>query len=230
MSAKNGVVVGGEPRIDLLPPEIKQKKDARRRSRVLVLLVGAVVAACAVAYVGVSGIAVASQAQLSNEQDRTLVLIAEQGKYSEARDAAATVATASDARLVASATEILWREQFGAIQGTLPTGATITQIAVTSRSATGGGTVGQGIAAPILVSEVSVTAAFPTVDSVATWLDQLPGIPGYAVAWVTPITDADGIYEIQAAIGLTSDAFAERFATTETADDDADAASTENGE
>lgn len=212
MSAKDNVVtVGGEPRIDFLPPEIKQKKQAKRLIRLLVVATAGVVALCVLAYIGVTTVAVTRQLALAAEQDRTLALISEQGKYSDARNASATVETARSARLVASAPEILWRDQIAALQATLPEGAAITMYSVSGQSTTALGPATQGVLALPQVAQVTLTATFSSVESVATWQDSVQALPGFAGVWVTPVSDTDGAYEIQATIGIFTDAFAMRL-------------------
>jgi Tfp pilus assembly protein PilN len=230
MSAKDTVVVGGEPRIDFLPPEIKRKKQGRRRIRGLILLIAAVAVLCVGAYAGISGVAIANQALLATEQDRTLALLAQQGQFSEARSAAQTVETAQSARLVASAPEILWREQLAALQSTLPEGAAITQLVVTSQSATSPGVSADGVQTQALSSLLTVSATFPSVDAVALWLDTLPLLPGFATAWASPIADAEGLYEVQATIGLDREAFAARFLQPDESAESAESTESATGE
>ncbi|TQL41916.1 hypothetical protein FB562_2502 [Homoserinimonas aerilata] len=212
MSAKdNAIVVGGEPRIDFLPPEIKQKKQARRTLRSLVMLVIAVAAVCLLGYAGVTTIAIASQARLSSEQDRTITLISEQGKYSQARSVAATVETARLAQLVASAPEIMWREYLGQLQATLPAGASITQIDVAGTSTTQGPPAVDGPLAKAQVTQIVLAGVFTSVSDVAQWQDNLEGIESIVGFWITPISDAEGAYEIQATINVDHTALALRL-------------------
>ncbi len=73
---KSGLVVGGQPRADLLPPEIVAKRKqlkVRRRLRAGVLLVGVAVAAGAFGAVGMSTLA---QAQLAASQATLQTLLA----------------------------------------------------------------------------------------------------------------------------------------------------------
>lgn len=225
----SAIVIGGEPRIDFLPPEIRQRKDARRRFRVLLAVVVGVVTICLAAYAGVTTIAVSRQVALLLEQERTIELITEQGRYVKARDAAATVETARDARLVASAPEILWREQLPALQATLPEGAAITQYSVAAQSATNAAPVPEGALALPLVAQVTLGATFATVESVAAWQDSLVNLPGFAGVWVTPITDIEGVYHIQASIGIFTDAFALRLFSPVADEADAAAETVESG-
>src|SRR5690554_4082752 len=95
-----GLVVGGEPRIDFLPPEVKAGKRARRTLRSLIALVLAVVVVCAGGYVFASSLAVQAQVALAEEQAKTQALLQEQSQYSEARTVAGQVSAATDARLV----------------------------------------------------------------------------------------------------------------------------------
>src|SRR5690606_4123650 len=122
MSAKDstGLVIGGEPRIDFLPPEVKQRKQTRRTRRSLIILVVIVMVACAGGYVFATSLAVQSQLALIDEQSKTSDLLNEQAKYAEARTVSAQLAATEDARLVATGHEILWNAYLAELQATLP--------------------------------------------------------------------------------------------------------------
>src|SRR5690606_21459274 len=89
MSRQNGshakLTVGGEPRANLLPPEVAQAARARatrRRMTVVTLLVIAVIVA---GYAAATLRSMHSQQLLDAENARTLALLEEQAKYVEVR-------------------------------------------------------------------------------------------------------------------------------------------------
>jgi hypothetical protein len=116
------LVVGGEPRIDFLPTETKMRKENRRQRRSLVALVFMVGVVCVLAVLFFQSIAVASQGALDAERARTQDLLGQQREYAEVRTADSDLKSATDARLVGSATQILWSDIVLEIIDVLPDG------------------------------------------------------------------------------------------------------------
>jgi len=215
MSARNnsaGIIVGGEPRIDLLPPEIKAAKQAGKSRRLLGTLVILVVLLCGGGYAFATSLAIQSQERLVAEQARTEQLLQEQLQYAEARAAANQLAAAEDARLVASSTEILWREYLASIQGTLPEGVVITAYTVDSISAY---EVAPELTVPLQqarVATLSLTASSPGLVQIDQWLVALRALRGHADSTVTAITlQEGGVYTANVTLNVNADAFEKRF-------------------
>lgn len=214
MSARSdstGIIVGGEPRIDLLPPEIKAAKQARKSRGLLGTLVIAVLLLCGGGYVFATSLAIQSQDMLVAEQTRTEMLLQEQLKYADARAAANQLAAAKDARLVASATEILWREYLVSIQGTLPESMVITAFVVDSISAY---EVVPEVTVPLQkdrVATLSLTASSPDLVQIDQWLVALRALRGHADSTVTAITLQEGVYVANVTLNVNADAFEKRF-------------------
>ncbi len=213
MSGKDasGLTIGGEPRIDFLPPEVKAGKQAKKTRRSLVVLVVLVVAACAAGYVFATTLAVQSQVMLAAEQAKTQELLAEQAKYSEAGAVSRQLKTAIDARLVGSATEIQWREYLASLQATLPSGMAITGATIDSQSASEIAPFPDVPLQQLRVMTIQMTASSPDLNSVATWLDTLVGIRGFADVWSSPATLEDGLYSVDVRLHINADAFERRF-------------------
>lgn len=206
-----GLVIGGEPRIDFLPPEVKARKHARRTRRSLIVLVILVLVACAGGYVFATSLAVQGQAALVEEQEKTSALLGEQAEYSEARTVAEQLAAVTDARLVGSATEILWKAYLAELRGTLPSGVAIIEADVDSISAT------DLVPLPTVpleterVATLELTATAPNLASVASWLDNLKDLRGFADAWSTPAVWEGDQYEVDVRLNINSSAFEKRF-------------------
>ncbi|MHA6693289.1 hypothetical protein [Homoserinimonas sp. A520] len=206
-----GIIVGGEPRIDFLPPEIKAAKQARKSRRVLLALVVLVMVLCAGGYVFATTLALQSQERLAAEQSRTQELLQEQLKYSDARAAANQLAVVEDARLVGSAAEVLWREYLAAVQGTVPAGVSITTFTVDSVSAF---EVPPELTVPLQtkrVASLSLSAASPGLAEIDQWMVALRGLRGYADSTVTSITLQEGVYMANVVLNVNADAFERRF-------------------
>lgn len=213
MSAKDatGLVIGGEPRIDFLPPEVKQRKQSRKTRRSLIALVVIVMVACAAGYVFATSLALQSQLALADEQAKTSALLSEQAQYAEARTVSGQVAATQDARLVGTAHEILWQAYLAELQATLPAGMVITGAELGSMSATDLPPVATVPLETERVATLNLTATAPTLASAAAWLDNLRDLRGFADLWATPATWNGVAYEVEVRLNINASAFEKRF-------------------
>ena len=115
---KAPLVVGGQPRANLLPPEIilkrKQLKTRRALRAGVVLVAHRHRGRAASATFGVASVA---QVQLAAAQQTQAELVAEQGEYSEVREVQDTIATITAGQLVGASTEIAWQDYLIAAAG-----------------------------------------------------------------------------------------------------------------
>jgi hypothetical protein len=204
-------VVGGIPRIDLLPPEVR----ARLRSRSLRRGLGVLVVAVVVATGAGTALAVlnagASAGALSAEQARTQELLAQQVEFVEVTQLANAKSGIEQARLVGASTEILWPAYVEAIQATLPAGSELGSLIVTASSPI------SLVAQPALplqlprVATVQLIITAPDLATVSAWMTRLPELPGYADATLTSIERADPNVKASVTLNVTDAAFANRF-------------------
>ncbi|MDQ1549707.1 MAG: hypothetical protein QOD27_1365, partial [Microbacteriaceae bacterium] len=120
------LLVGGEPHVDLLPPELLvQRKAAVIRRR---LWIGALVVLVLV--LGGTGLAtvqsIQAQAGLLTAESRTQTLLEQQKKYIEVRQVQDDVSARTAAQQVGTSTEIDWKTYLTGVQGTLPATVTLT--------------------------------------------------------------------------------------------------------
>lgn len=225
-----GLIIGGEPRIDFLPPEIKEGKQARRTRRSLVVLVVVVALVSGGGYFFSANLAAQSQQKLDEAQERTLELLQEQGKYGEVGAVNKSVAEIKNARLLGSATEILWRDYLAGVISSLPAGTTIDSYNVVSPSVT------DALPSPTIplekarVATITFTATFPSFVDAKTVLTNLRALPGFADAWASPVQSEDeeaGTYSANFTLNIDSEALAKRFFIV---DADADSDSADTGE
>jgi len=213
MSAKDtGLVIGGEPRIDFLPPEVKAGKQARRTRRSLMALVLLVVAACVAGYVFATSLAVQSQGELADAQDRTRALVQEQGEYQSVRTVTAELAATTNARLVGSATEVLWKDYLAQLVTALPSETTVDTYTVESQTAMEGSPVTTIPLQNQRMATVNFVAEFPTLAKAKAVLESLATLPGYADAWATPIELTDeGAYTATFTLNVNAEIAERRF-------------------
>lgn len=217
--AKNDIklVVGGEPRAGLLPPEVHQRRKSQSTRRALV---GVVVLAILVAGGGYGGsvvVASTSALALASEQERSTALLKKQGEFTEVLTVEAQLDAARAAQRVATSTEIDWAAYLGGIRTALPAEAVITHI-------------GAEVATPLVplgqatvplqgprVATLTLETHSPAVPDTARWLENLAKLPGFVDAMPGSISwnDGDEWYEQTITMHVDSRAFTGRFATEE---------------
>lgn len=205
------IELGGEPRINFLPPEIQERKDARRRRRALFMLVLAVAVLCGIGYFYAAQYATEQQAALEAEQQTTLDLLAQQSQYAEASALAKQVDTAHSAAVVVTSTEVLWREYIGEITQALPAGVNVSSWSLVTASSieTSSGPTGLFPVVPLVTVDLQIT-----VDSLAvisTLMDNLATVTG--VDWVTlgPVTLNEDAYDTSIRLTVNGDVYENRF-------------------
>ena len=215
MSTKNNgpLVIGGEPRIDFLPQEVKQKKLDKRSRRSLITLVLLVVAVCIAGYAFSAVNALQAQVQLDAARERTQSLLSEQTKYGEASSADTELKTAQAAALVGSATEVLWRKYLISLQGEMPRGSFITKFVVASQSAL---ETTPDISVPLendRVATITFGVASPSLSSAEALLKNLEDLVGFADAAIVSaeLNDTLPYYDVTVVLHVNSDVFERRL-------------------
>lgn len=217
-NGKAPLVVGGQPRANLLPPEIVLKRKQLKTRRALrggVVLVALVtVAACAATF-GVSSVA---QVQLAATQQQQNALVLEQAQYADVSNVQLTIQTIKAGLEVGSSTEVNWRQFIGAIQKTLPDGVrlesfkteTATPMAVFTQST-----------APLQdarVGAITFTATSATLPDFPAWLRELANVPGVVDAVPGTVKKDDGIYTAEVLMHFDEGAFSLRYDPTHMAE------------
>ena len=205
--------VGGEPRVDLLPPELLAQRKAIANRRRLGLGVVLVVV------LTIAGVALASfeslvaQANLASEQSRTQSLVAQQKKFIEARKVQDEVSSLEAAQEVGTSTEIDWKNYLTAVQATLPANVVVTIVTIDSASPLAKYAQSAIPLQGARVATLSFTALSATLPEVPAWLDSLTSLPGYTDASPGSVTRDDaGIYTVNITMHINEAAFTKRFA------------------
>jgi hypothetical protein len=211
------LAVGGPPRADLLPPEVKEEKVAKAQRRRLFGIVMLVIIAVGAGYALASVTAATSQLMLEIENERTAALLAEQTQFSEVRSLRSQVDSAKSAETILLETEIDWNEYLSLVEGTLPPGAMIETAAVISSTTTAPLGAPSNILQGQRVAEVLITVRSATSLDVATWMENLSEIRGFAGVIPNTVTrEISGGYTSTVLLQLNEEAYALRFATEET--------------
>lgn len=216
------LVVGGDPRIRLLPPEVAARASAKstRRAFVGVVILSALIAGGGFGYAVVG--AEASQQRLADAQAETSALLVKQQKYSEVDQVAAQLDAAKTAQRVGVSTEIDWKDYLGKVTGVLPEGVTITTVAY--EGATPMSSYEQA-SAPLQgerMGSLAFTATTISVPDVSEWLDGLATLPGFVDAAPGSISTDETGYTTTIVVHVNADAFSGRFAADVDANEEGD--------
>jgi hypothetical protein len=210
------LVIGGEPRVDLLPPEVRTAKRVKavrvRLGFSLVSIIVVVVAGTAAA----SWQAGQSQAELAAAQARTTELLASQAKYSIVHKVQGELDTTVAARQFGATTEVDWKGYLSEIRAVLPGDVTIDSVGVESASPLVPFSQPTAPLQDARVATLTLGLTSPNLPSVPQWLDAIKSLPGYADATPGSITrSSTGAYAVNLVLHINSGAYSNRFAGTE---------------
>ncbi len=207
------LVLGGEPRVDLLPPEVRvlrKGKGIRRRLAFGVIVV----------LLGVTGVTVLARAQadsaktnLANAQARTQDLLIQQRKYIEVSKLQNEIDTIRAAQQVGTSTEIDWESYLNSVQATLPADVTISTVNIDTATPFAPYTQATAPLQGARVATLTFTARSSTLPQVPAWLNALVTLPGYSDASPGSVTrDTNGGYAVSITMHINQAAFSKRFA------------------
>lgn len=203
------LVIGGRPRVDLLPTEVLV--DRRQRAVVRRAWLGVVVVAVAVGMT----IAVTSTAtlqaedRLAAERGETDSLLIQQQRYRDVR----SVETQSDllraAQSVGGSTEVDWQATLQGVQDSLPAGVTIAGVQVDSASPLETYAQADGPLQGQRIATLTIDAQSSTLPSVPAWLDSVKGIKGFVDANANSVTldTSSNVYTVDMTIHLDQSVF-----------------------
>lgn len=210
-----GLVLGGEPRVNLLPPEVTERSRQRGvRARLAMLVVLAVIVVAA-GYGYAVWRTVTAQALLASEQARSSALLDEQLSYSEASALSALVANTELAQQVAVSGEVVWADilEDVAAQAEVPVFAieyTLTGRAPWQQYLAPAGALGAPRVASMQLRFASVTP----VD-VTAFQRRLAAVDVVADSTIDVVQGIEGGFVTTVMINLDELALTDRFASTE---------------
>lgn len=211
------LIIGGEPRVDLLPQEVRKERKAKVTRRRLGASVIAVLVLVLLASGGATVLSLQAQLQLLDAQARTMDLLAEQANYVEVRKVQEQVSLALAGQQVGVSTEIDWKNYLEGVQAILPPSVTIDTVSIDSASPMA---IYAQPTAPLQgarVATVNFTAKSAVLPDVPTWLSALKQLPGYsdALPGSVNLDPATGTYTVDITMHVNDAAFAQRFVTEE---------------
>ncbi|TFD06676.1 MULTISPECIES: hypothetical protein [unclassified Cryobacterium] len=207
------LILGGEPRAELLPPELKAARQGRLLRRVMSIVAAGVVLVVIAVVATVTVQAAGAQSKLSAAEARTNELMLESAKYSEVRSIQNQIDMTAVARQLAAATEIDWRAYLVAVRASLPSDVTIEAISIGSGSPW---VEYEQSIVPLYnprVASLRLSLTSPTLPAVPMWLTNLRTLPGYADAHPGSVTRTEtGQYVVEMVININEDARSNRIA------------------
>lgn len=221
---KQMLVVGGQPRANLLPPEVVLKRKqlkTRRALRVGVFFVFVgTVAACGAVW----ALATGSQVALTASQDQLAALAQEQLGYSEVRDVQSTIETIKAGQQVGSSTEINFTEYLRLLQASLPEGMTLKTAAFDLGTPMVAYAQSDTPLQGERVGSITFSTSSATLPTTGAWLRSLEKLPGFVDATPGSVTLDNGAYTSQVVMHIDGDAFSMRFDPERIAEEEAHAA------
>lgn len=205
-------MVGGAPRADLMPPEIRLRRSqlhVRRSLRLALLGVVVVVAAACAATWAFNGLA---QTALTEAQAQQQALVVEQSKYSNVTTVKSSIALIKAGQIVGDSSEIDWQSYLTKLQATLPAGVTLSTVTVDS--ATPLKPYAQ-TTTPLQggrIATLEFTASSTSLPSIPVWLNGLRSLPGFVDATPGSVKLANTGYAADVTMHINADALANRFA------------------
>lgn len=205
------VILGGVPRVNLLPPSVGRREKERVTRRFLALAVLAVIAGVAV----ISDVAGlyrhTEETHLATLQVASEALLTKERDYAAAAAASATSSKITDVEQFVGKSDILWAPLLNVLTAAIEPDATISS---TSSVASTGWTVASPNNVPLNPASVatsSITITFVSLDRLQAIVDRLLLVP--AVVAVSPgaVAKTGSTYTTTISLSLGTDTYSKRF-------------------
>lgn len=205
-------------RVDLMPPEIHERRRFARAKGWMGTALVLTVAAIGGGYTVSAADAARAQDELAVEQARTVTLQAEAAQYAEIPLLLARIDRAETALETAMATDVQWYSYLSQIGQTTPSGVWFTTLNAATLAP--GALAADPLAPQDAVAEVSTTGRALTYTDVATWMDAFDGVSDLDHVLVTDATydddsGADPWVEFTTSTKVAPSAYSDRYSTGE---------------
>ena len=220
-----GLVLGGEPRANLLPPEVAERSKAKRTRGALVFVVIAALIVTGAGYGLATLRELQAQAALASSQARTLALLEERAELSETIAVINVERVVTETRLQATASEVIWADFLDRVTGVLPPNGYLDWLAQAPTPWESQLSVDGPLREP-RVASITLKVASPTpFDSTALYR-KIIELDGIADGSIDTVEQPPGelTYEVTYTINLSDDALSGRWVEDEGSSDEGDAA------
>lgn len=209
--ASGDLIVGGEPRVDLLPPEVRAKRRGSSARRLLAMALIAAVVIVGGGYVLASFRASVADGALVAAQSRTQELLEEQLTYAEVTEVVGESQHIVESRAYVTSTEVLWKKYLDPVLAILPPTATVTDAILLGRSPLEPELLAAGPLRKSLVASVTLTVDTPTISDATGWTRKLPDTPAFSDVVLTTVANLTGTFSTTITINIDGDALSHRF-------------------
>lgn len=212
---QNRLVVGGPPRADLLPPEVKAGLKARSQRRGMIAIVIVTLLVVFAGYAGATSLAAIAQADLVAANNYTAELIAEQGSYAEVNEVLGQVALGNAAQLAATSTEINWKTTLTNISSRFPAGVGVENITVKAANPMTPFSQATVPLQPSRLASITFLLSSQTILQAADVIDLFPTTEGFASVRFQSTLLETGVYNSTLVLHVNEQALANRFVVVE---------------
>ncbi|MDJ0375999.1 hypothetical protein [Cryobacterium sp. PH31-L1] len=202
------IIIGGEPRVSLLPPEVRaNRRDRRVRDRLLT--VGVVV----ILLTGVAHFESARQAGqaervLASAQALTAELLVRQATFADLRRVTGSIDDTEAAVQFGASTAIDWPARLRELAAVLPEAVTIDTVTIDAASPLAAYSQSVLPLQPERVATVSLSLTSATIPNVAQLLTAMQGLDGYADAQPGLVArTGTGAYQVDLTLHLDTSVF-----------------------
>lgn len=216
MSAKTTLVLGGEPRVSLLPPEAALRAKARGMRRLSILLLVLVIVIVGAGYGYAFSVNATAQAALVTAQSESNALVKQRKQYAKATQVAALVSGVGEAKTLGASTEVIWSDLISAVRSSLPEGVLIESATMKARAPWEPEFTPAGPLRQARVATLTIVISSPTILDATAIVRSLVDVPGFADATPDSVTEADGIYSTTVTLNVNEKALSNRFAADKT--------------
>ncbi|WP_140425509.1 MULTISPECIES: hypothetical protein [unclassified Cryobacterium] len=210
------LILGGEPRADLLPPDLLARRANRALHRALTITLMGVVVIMGAGIGAVSVTAALNQNDLAEATLRTDAILMETTKFAEVSRVQDQYDTTLAVRGLGLSTEVDWKAYLADIRAILPADVTIDSVTVTTSSPWAGFVQSAVPLTQPRTASLALETTSPGLPTVPQWLVGLKDLPGYADASPGSISRSqDGSYVVSLALNINAAALSNRFAAEE---------------
>jgi|GEM_PF-3570904 len=206
------------PGVNLLPPEVHQRRDARRLRSWLVVAVGVVLALTVVGILWATGEVTAAEDRLQEAQDANERMRAEEATYWEVPVVLAELENAESAETVAMWREILWEPYALELLDILPEDVSIERYEVQNPGAVEGMLAARHPLEAESYSFIQFEGYTHIRPDVADWIEAIESVEAFQYAWVDFIElegELDGLpateYHFTGSVDVNGGALSERY-------------------
>ena len=204
--------LGGDPTIDLLPPELRIKRRGRvlrRRISIGIFLLALIVSGAATL---VQAQANQAREELRIAQLETQALARQQQGFLEVEKAKAKIGLIEAAQQVGISTEINWHKYLNEVQATLPSNVTVDSVNIDSATPFSSYLQPVSSLQGERIATLNFTATSSTLPRVPDWLKSLATLPGFVDASPGSMTrNESGSYSVNITLHIDEVAFSEPY-------------------